>query len=500
MVSTVAAAAVLGGCAQLAGIDSTNGDGRAGNSVALTRASIGTSVVKSPADLTGLQATYLVASSAPDGFDRVDADPAPGGNQWTSKLHEPQPVELTLPQPVDLTLPDSAARPLQLLSYDAQNLALQYPVLEHPAPQAAPDGAMFSITPLNTAVGANDLFTAYVVGAWLKRPFSATEIVPGSATIAAPAFSFVASNSLTGRPQIDLVTTQDTFLLLRYVGTALTGVAEAAAFGQVVPSTTVTTGDMTDVTTDQILQVTFNASNFAARLAAARPAPAAAAMMGWTLDASPGYALADTTGPELHGFTTIGPMDTGVNGVAYGNPFAARGWNTTLTVTASASRSYPASPPNFPLVNAMTQILEPAAGADIELSAGLPINITIDGTRLSVDGQTIAPPTKPVEVSFTTDITTAPTAPNAQIFALQMIDLLVDMTTGAPNPTIVLAMSGDTATFRIPPELFQAGHLYTLRAFSTVTPLAGLAQGDLTIRSLPFAQSYSDSAAFTVTP
>jgi len=53
------------GCAQLAGIQDTNGNGRPGDSVAVTRMSIGSKVVLAPLDPTGLTATYFVASGDP---------------------------------------------------------------------------------------------------------------------------------------------------------------------------------------------------------------------------------------------------------------------------------------------------------------------------------------------------------------------------------------------------------------------------------------------------
>src|SRR3954467_8147449 len=84
--------AALAGCAQLAGIDSTS---HAGDSVSVTRMSIGTTVTTAPQDLTGQSATYLVASSAATGFDRVAASPSARG-RWTSNLRTPAPVVFTL--------------------------------------------------------------------------------------------------------------------------------------------------------------------------------------------------------------------------------------------------------------------------------------------------------------------------------------------------------------------------------------------------------------------
>src|SRR5882672_7095158 len=85
------------GCAQLAGIQDTNGNGRPGDSVAVTRMSIGSKVVLAPLDPTGLTATYFVASGDPSGFDRVPAAADPGHGGWTTKLRTAAPVEFLLP-------------------------------------------------------------------------------------------------------------------------------------------------------------------------------------------------------------------------------------------------------------------------------------------------------------------------------------------------------------------------------------------------------------------
>src|SRR5712692_7319720 len=79
------------GCAQLAGIDETTGNGRPVDSLAVTRVSIGAIVEPNPLDLTGLNATYLVGRADASGFDRVPATANPG--KWTSKLYAPAAVQ-----------------------------------------------------------------------------------------------------------------------------------------------------------------------------------------------------------------------------------------------------------------------------------------------------------------------------------------------------------------------------------------------------------------------
>src|SRR5436190_14990136 len=91
-VLATAALAVAVGCAQLAGIQDTNGNARPGASVAVTRMSIGSKIVLAPLDPGQLPAMYFVASSDPSGFDRIPAAPDPAHGGWTTKLRTAAPV------------------------------------------------------------------------------------------------------------------------------------------------------------------------------------------------------------------------------------------------------------------------------------------------------------------------------------------------------------------------------------------------------------------------
>src|SRR4051812_11871785 len=153
--ATVAIAAV--GCAQLAGIQDTNGNARPGNSVAVTRMSIGNKVVSAPLDPGGLPATYFIASGDPSGFDRVMAAPDPAHGGWTTRLRSPAPVEFTLPD-VPTPIP-------RLFAFPSPELRVLYAVLEHPNAQAGDPAATFAITAtLDTPIAAGQAFQAYVVG------------------------------------------------------------------------------------------------------------------------------------------------------------------------------------------------------------------------------------------------------------------------------------------------------------------------------------------------
>ena len=84
-VSAIALVAA-GGCAQILGIDDTSSNRRPIASLTVTRMSVGATVEMSPLDLTGLTATYLVASGAASGFDRVPAATGKDAGSWTAKL------------------------------------------------------------------------------------------------------------------------------------------------------------------------------------------------------------------------------------------------------------------------------------------------------------------------------------------------------------------------------------------------------------------------------
>src|SRR6185295_18519171 len=121
------------GCAQLVGIDETNGHGRNGNSLAVTRMSVGNTVVNTPLDLTGLTASYLVPTATAGGFAAVTADRSTAPGTWTKDLPDAAPVEFTLPE-----LPAPIPR---VLAFPSRQLSTLFALLEHPNPSPAPDMA-----------------------------------------------------------------------------------------------------------------------------------------------------------------------------------------------------------------------------------------------------------------------------------------------------------------------------------------------------------------------
>ncbi|HEY0477904.1 MAG TPA: hypothetical protein VGD37_10290 [Kofleriaceae bacterium] len=486
------------GCAQIAGIDQTSGSARAVDSIVVTRQSIGATVVNAPLDITGFDATYFPARPGAAGeFDRVVASHGASPGIWTTQLHEPAAVQFTLPD-VPVPIP-------RLYAFPSHQLQVLHAVLEHPGAAPAPDTATFTVTaPLDTAITAADSFQTYVVGAWLVRGFTAAEAPAGAVQIGPVTYGFVAGNSVAGHASPDRVTAQDAFLILRYAGGGLTGVATTAApVDQSAATTTVTMQAMAPVVQDQTLNLTL-AATLTSRYGRVAPAhPGNTLAISWNLVAAPGYQIASNAGPVLRS-GTLTAIDTGLT-ATYGNPFAARGWHTIFTLATSVSRVYtaPGTMASISLFAAMNQFAEPTTKLTIDLPAGLPYAVALDGTPLTSDTPplTIKPPSQFVRVTFVTDTPGGPTVPSADLYNLQVWDL-------SPNPTVPTALdrrlvfqaASNAASFLLPPEVLQPGHSYTLRALATLGGYPALGDGNFVMRNLPLAQSFLDSGVVTVMP
>ncbi len=479
------------GCAQLAGIDDTSGKNRIGDSLRIQRMSVGATVQLSDLDLSGLQATYFVANAdTPGGYDRVTATAGQAGT-WAADLRAPAPVEFTLPD-----LPSPVPR---MLSLPNQSISTLYGVLEHPNHTPAPDGATLHVqVTLDAAYPGAESYQSYCVGSWTNRGFAAAEIGAVGVTALDVTYPFASSNSLSGRPTFDQITSADAFLVLRYVGASLTGVAIFDPFDQT--GTDKITSTMAPVSRMETLDVKLDPPSLATRYTAARPA-VANLVMNWSLVAAPGYRIASNAGPALSS-GALAMTDTGVN-TTYGNPFTAKNWNTIFTLATSESRTYTPMGTTTPvtLYAGMNQFIEPSPGFALMLPAGLPELITLDGMPLSTDGQTVPTPTKFVDVSYVAD------NPNATLYNLQVFDLLPNMAGTALEYHFVFGAAGtetksgtNEAVFHIPPEVFQTGHRYTLRAITTYGGYPGIATAQLDQRELPLAQGYLDSGVIQVMP
>lgn len=495
---TLAAVAAGAGCAQIAGIEDTVA---LGDALAVTRVSVGSKIVSAPLDPTGLSATYFVAGSDPSKVDRVMGIPDARHGRWTTKLRAPAPVQYTLPD-----VPTPVPR---MLAVPSLQLAVPYRVLEHPDPQPAPaDGTFMVDVTLDTPIAMGEAFQTYVVGPWLKHDFAATDAPLAAAHFApATAFGFTgATDRLSGRAQIDAITPDDAFLVLRYVGNDLTGVAEGPAFAQTAGVTVVPPATMTKVMQDQMLAMTVAPTTIAARYTTVVPA-VTMLQIGWSLQAAPGYAYAMNAGPLLQAGSLL-ETDTGVSMLPYGNPFAARGWHTLLTLGTSESRVYsPAmgpmgAPTPITLFAGLNQFVDPTQPVTLEVPAGLPQAINLGGVRLAPDGLTIKQPTAFVDVSFTVDtpmLATGP-APAPTVYEVDIYDLVVDATAMALERQFVYSAVSDAPAFSLPPEVFQVGHTYSLRAVANLGGFPSSDHGNFIDRQLPLAQGYLDGGVLTVVP
>jgi hypothetical protein len=162
-------------------------------------------------------------------------------------------------------------------------------------------------------------------------------------------------------------------------------------------------------------------------------------------------------------------------------------------------------PMNMPtpitLFAGLNQFIEPTAGENLELPAGLPQAIAFDNVVLTTDAVTVKPPTKFVDVSFTLDtpmLASGP-APSPTLYELAVFDLVLNPMTMALERHLVLAATSDVPKFSLRPELFQAGHSYSLRAIADLGGFPTIDQGNFLNRQLPLAQGYLDSVV-TVAP
>lgn len=482
-------AASLAGCAQLAGIEDTSDQGRGGNTVTLTRLSVGTEVKAAPLDLNGLDAMFFVANPAnAAGYDRVRAANL-GAGKWSA--------DLVAPAAVQLTFPDVPAPIPRIFELPSRDLTAIYAVLEHPGPAAAPADAMINLTvETTTPIGPTEAFQIFTVGAWTARDLAPAELpaIDGVAHTITLAYPYASSRQLSGRGQLDRLTTDDAYLVLRRSNAQLTGVATAAPFAQTGTDTVAAT--MTAVAADQMLDVKLDPAKIGMRYASARPTVAGLAM-SWSLVAAPGYLLPSNTGPALH-FGSVAPTDTGIM-VAYGNPFAARKWNTILTLATSESRTYMPEGSMTPvqLSAGLNQFLEPAA-VTLDLPVALPELISIDDKPLSTDGATVPVPGKFVEIAVVGDPPAG--APPTTLYQIQLFDLLPNMAGTALEYHLVRTATSTEPKLHLPPEALVAGHSYTIRAIIQSGGLPNVKDGDLATRTLPMAQGYLDSGVFKVTP
>jgi hypothetical protein len=478
--SRVAVVLALGGCAQLAGLDETSGDGRIPVSLGFERVSVGVTVERAPLDLGDLPATYLVIDPAePGGLRRIAAEPA--GDTWTAELFEPAPVVFELPELTPIP---------RMFDLPARTLLGGFAQLERPdAAPVAPEAVLSVTLTLDVPYGGEGL-QLFTVGSWNVRGLEPPPI--GEVVHAVPPFQVQTMASLSGRPH-DRITTADAVYVLRHAGATLNGIGEVAPFDQTGDD--VLSAQVTTIALDRTLDVAIDPSAAALRFTAARPAVPALGF-SWTLRAAPGHEVAIDQGPQLAA-AGVGLEETTI-AASYGNPFEARGWRGVLLWSATASRTFvPAGQSAGVTLSAglFQRELDPAAGVVLDLPAGLPELIRLDGRSLSIDGAvTIARPDRPLEVTVVTD------RDSATLHELEVHELVPSADGTAILRTRTFVATTLEPRFLLPPELFEPGKAYTLRAIAIAGGFPNAADGDLRARALPIAVGFLDSGVFEVAP
>jgi hypothetical protein len=470
-------AATLCGCAQLFGLDETSGGPQAA-SLTIQRTSIGSRVVYAPQDLSGSMATYLVRDEAdPTGLVRVPAVQAEPGT-WVAPI--------TAPAPILFDLPDYPAPILRIFDFPRAAVKGLFGVLEHPSPQPAPDGATITVNAtLDAAYTGAERFELFTLGSWNRIALAAPAV---GALALAQTFAFTSMTSLTGRTPHERITTDDAAVVLRYVGNELRGAFKAPPFEQTGADTI--TGTMTAVAIAPFT-VAIDQMDAMRRYGTARPLVGTPTMT-WTLHAAPGAQLNNDQGPLL---AAGAPTDLTTISSQAGNPFAPD-WPSTLLWNTFATRTYtpPAAGLPVTLTAGMHERAILAPGLQMRLPAGLPAQIALDGTVLDMDGVRIARPARAVEVTFETD------AAANTLYQLQLFRLVPNAGNTALQYEQKLGANAAEPRFLLPPELFEAGALYTMRAVAVQGGFPAIAEGDLTQRTIPIALSFLDSGVFEVAP
>ena len=209
------AVTVLAACAQLAGIDDTSGLGMdatgAHVSLQLEQVSIGATVERSPAVLTGPAADYLVPDPMAERGTRAVRSTVTGVamDTYTADLVTPTPIRLMLPslaQPVIIDLPTPMIHAF-------------YAIYEHRNPMPAPANATIAVAATSDVpqpISGGSTFQFYSVGTWAHHGVTPPAMDTTALSMGpVPWSSFVTP---TGEPASDALTPADPVFLLRYEG------------------------------------------------------------------------------------------------------------------------------------------------------------------------------------------------------------------------------------------------------------------------------------------
>lgn len=465
----------LTGCAQLFGIDETTGpEAGSGVTLSIDRVSVGATVAHAPQDLTGQTAQFLVGDETSLVPNSAVIE-APG--TWSSDIPTGTPAaQFTLPDlPMDAThlwqLPSRAMKG-SLIAYEHQNAA-------------APADTSAIALDVTIPAYAGELLRVYSVGTWLYHDLTGAEVPAAMATTAAATIPYNVFAPLTASVTPTKITASDVVLVLRYTGSALTGVLQATPFDQTDATDTIT-GTLTGVTNDKTLTVPLP-TDLATRYSGVRPAVGAPGM-SWVINAAPGATVGTSFGPQLIAGTPAA-TDTMIS-TMYGDPFESLGWPAIFTLNTSASRTYTLNGVAIGLSASLTTFTD-ASASDGMLAAGLPTVILVGTTQLNSDGQMVTlDPLAPVAVSFLAD------KPTNTIYTADVYELVMNGT--AYDRTLVTSAIAVDHAFVFPAGTLQSGHTYVIRAGCYQGGHTAASTGDLQTNTFPISRGLFDSGVFTV--
>jgi hypothetical protein len=479
------AAILFVGCAQLAGIDNTSKGSDAGTPVStlqLEHVSVGKTIIKSPHAIAGLNASYLVPDAAAAGGQRKVVPTVTGTDTWTADTGG-------IAVPIQFKTDELPTPNLRILDFPTASLRWPIAILEHPNAEPAPGGSTIDINVGLPSLQAGETYQLFTIGAWSNVGLAAP--ADGTGTLAPGALSLLQTNSPIRR--LDKITTADSVLLLRYAANTLTGHLIAPPFVQTSAANPIT-GNMVTTGLDRTLDIRVNQNAAAQRLATVRPAVGAASYV-WRVNAAPGLDYSIQAGPQLDAAGVLAPVaaDPQTITATYGNPFSAS-FDAILVWDIRANRTYTnASTLTTTLSAGFTERAKPSPALALTTPAGLPDRITANAALLNVDNVMVpAPLDAPIDVSFVTDAAT-----KNSLYALQLFELVPTMMTTYTLTLVVTAHTANPGT-KLPRDLFKAGSLYVLRAFSFAGCYPAAATGDLAQQSLPCAFSFADSGVFQV--
>jgi len=498
MRASAAAAALatsLAGCAQLFGLHDTSSGGGSDSGVLPTEVSVemqlisvGPTAARTPYDVTNLTANFLVADGSAAGFDRVKADAA--GDLWSAPIPTGSPpMEINL----GLDVPDLYRR---LYAVNQRNLKVLYGIYGHSDDVAAPATGSLTVTLiLPTASAANEGIQLYNVGGWANHGFAAgTDYTVGAQTIGPIDVAYTPAlwGSINGRP-LAQITSADEIVGLRYIGNQLTGAAEFTPFDQSTTGANTISATMTAVTA-AALDVHVSPTNIDQRLAMPTPKGQTLAM-SWSVNAAPGWEIANGTGPLLNA-AGIALTDSGAITAPFGNPFAAKGWKSVFTLGTNKSRTY--AVPSLGNLTAtlycgLNEIAEVGPGLTIDTPAALPIVVSINSMPLATDGQNVTlDPTKSVVLAILADKT------DALFYQFNIYELRENAAMTGLETHVAYVTVTDQAMVTIPNDVFVAGKTYYIRGHAIKGGYPSFSEGNYWTRNLPYSVGYLDAGVFTV--